>query len=87
MGRADGAAGGEFGDSGGEEGGGGGAGGGELGFQRVHPSHQFVHFRHDPALFGEGCEETCRVKHDGQNPDAIPAWGIAPGSRTMQAKG
>ena len=30
---------------GGEEGG--GAGGGELGFQRVHQGHQFVHFGHD----------------------------------------
>jgi len=30
--------------------------GGELGFQRVHQGHQFVHFRHDPALFGEGCK-------------------------------
>jgi len=61
MGRADGAAGGEFGDSGGEEGGGGGAGGGELGFQRVHQGHQFVHFRHDPALFGEGWDwDDCR---------------------------
>jgi len=44
---------GEFCEGGGEEGGGGGAGGGELGFQPVHQGHQFVHFRHDPALFGE----------------------------------
>jgi len=29
---------------------------GEAGFQRVHQGHQFVHFRHDPALFGEGWE-------------------------------
>jgi len=45
---------GEFGEGGGEEGGGGGAGCGELGFQRVHQGHQFVHLRHDPALFDKG---------------------------------
>ena len=44
----------QVGDGGLEELGGGGAGGGELGFQGVHRGHQFIHFRHDPALLGEG---------------------------------
>ncbi len=44
----------EFGDEGGEEVRGGGAGGGERRLQRVHQDHQLPHFRHDPALFGEG---------------------------------
>jgi hypothetical protein len=48
--------GGEFGDEGGEEVRGGGAGSGELRFQRVHQGHQLLHFGHDPALFGEGCQ-------------------------------
>lgn len=51
----------QFCDGGGEKGGDAGAGGGERGFQLVHQGHQFVHFRHDSALFGEGWEWDWRL--------------------------
>lgn len=54
----------EFGDEGGEEVGGGGAGGSKLRFQRVDQGHQLLHFRHDPALFGEGWDSYRHLRED-----------------------